>query len=97
MLEHGADASAREAMRDLPAVAEDAPAIDAARLMSDWEMAVEILLDAPSSGLFPVIGLAAVLGAAYRTPLAAVVFGKRPPRSRAGQIFHSGPYSFYFS
>lgn len=36
--------------------------------------AVEILVDAPSSGLYPVIGLAAVLGAAYRTPLAAVVF-----------------------
>lgn len=36
--------------------------------------AVEIMLDAPSTGLYPVIGLAAVLGAAYRTPLAAVVF-----------------------
>lgn len=36
--------------------------------------AVEILVGAPSTGLYPVIGLAAVLGAAYRTPLAAVVF-----------------------
>ncbi len=36
--------------------------------------AVEILVDAPTTGLYPVIGLAAVLGAAYRTPLAAVVF-----------------------
>ncbi len=36
--------------------------------------AVELLLDAPSTGLYPVIGLSAVLGAAYRTPLAAVVF-----------------------
>ncbi len=36
--------------------------------------AVEILFDAPSTGLFPVIGLAAVLGSAYRTPLAAIVF-----------------------
>ena len=36
--------------------------------------AVEILVGAESTGLYPVIGLAAVLGAAYRTPLAAVVF-----------------------
>lgn len=36
--------------------------------------AVEILVGAPSTGLYPVIGLAAVLGAAYRTPLAAVMF-----------------------
>ncbi len=36
--------------------------------------AVEILVRAPTTGLYPVIGLAAVLGAAYRTPLAAVVF-----------------------
>ena len=35
---------------------------------------VEGLFDAPSSGLYPVVGLAAVLGAGYRTPLAAVVF-----------------------
>ena len=35
---------------------------------------VEILFDAPSNGLYPVIGLAAVLGAGYRTPLAAVMF-----------------------
>ncbi len=36
--------------------------------------AVEIVVGAPSTGLYPVIGLAAVLGAAYRTPLAAVMF-----------------------
>ena len=36
--------------------------------------AVELLLGAPSSGLYPVIGLAVVLGAGYRTPLAAVMF-----------------------
>lgn len=36
--------------------------------------AVEIIVGAPSTGLYPVIGLAAVLGAAYRTPLAAVMF-----------------------
>lgn len=36
--------------------------------------AVELLIDAPAGGLYPVIGLAAVLGAAYRTPLAAVMF-----------------------
>ncbi|MGI9608511.1 MAG: chloride channel protein [Acidimicrobiales bacterium] len=36
--------------------------------------AVEILVGAESTGLYPVIGLAAVLGSAYRTPLAAVVF-----------------------
>lgn len=35
---------------------------------------VEVVFDAPSTGLFPVIGLAAVLGAGYRTPLAAVMF-----------------------
>ena len=35
---------------------------------------VEILFDAPSNGLYPVIGLAALLGAGYRTPLAAVMF-----------------------
>lgn len=35
---------------------------------------VEIMVDAPSTGLYPVIGLSAVLGAAYRTPLAAVMF-----------------------
>lgn len=34
----------------------------------------EIVFDVPSTGLYPVIGLAAVLGASYRTPLAAVVF-----------------------
>ncbi len=32
------------------------------------------LFDRANSGLFPVIGLAAVLGAAYRVPLAAVMF-----------------------
>lgn len=32
------------------------------------------MFDRTDSGLFPVIGLAAVLGAAYRTPLAAVMF-----------------------
>jgi CIC family chloride channel protein len=32
------------------------------------------LIGKPESGLFPVIGLAAVLGAAYRAPLAAVIF-----------------------
>ncbi len=36
--------------------------------------AVELIVGAPSTGLYPVIGLAAVLGAAYRTPLAAVMF-----------------------
>ncbi len=36
--------------------------------------AVELIVGADSTGLYPVIGLAAVLGAAYRTPLAAVVF-----------------------
>jgi CIC family chloride channel protein len=35
---------------------------------------VEVLFDAPATGLYPVVGLAAVLGAGYRTPLAAVVF-----------------------
>ena len=35
---------------------------------------VEVIFDAPSNGLYPVIGLAAVLGAGYRTPLAAVMF-----------------------
>lgn len=35
---------------------------------------VETIFDAPSTGLFPVVGLAAVLGAGYRTPLAAVMF-----------------------
>ncbi|MDH4144387.1 MAG: chloride channel protein [Acidimicrobiia bacterium] len=35
---------------------------------------VEILFSQPSSGLYPVVGLAAVLGAGYRTPLAAVMF-----------------------
>jgi len=36
--------------------------------------AVEIMVGAPATGLYPVIGLAAVLGAAYRTPLAAIMF-----------------------
>ncbi|NNC81256.1 MAG: CBS domain-containing protein [Acidimicrobiales bacterium] len=36
--------------------------------------AVELIVGADASGLYPVIGLAAVLGAAYRTPLAAVMF-----------------------
>ncbi len=36
--------------------------------------AVELVVGAPSTGLYPVIGLAAVLGAGYRTPLAAVMF-----------------------
>jgi len=36
--------------------------------------AVEIVVGAESTGLYPVIGLAAVLGAAYRTPLAAIMF-----------------------
>lgn len=36
--------------------------------------AVEIIVGAESTGLYPVIGLAAVLGAAYRTPLAAIMF-----------------------
>ncbi len=36
--------------------------------------AVELLFNAPATGLYPVIGLAAVLGSAYRTPLAAIVF-----------------------
>lgn len=35
---------------------------------------VQELFGAPSNGLYPVVGLAAVLGAAYRTPLAAVMF-----------------------
>lgn len=36
--------------------------------------AVELIVGAPSTGLYPVIGLAAVLGAAYRIPLAAIMF-----------------------
>lgn len=36
--------------------------------------AIELVLGAESTGLYPVIGLAAVLGAAYRTPLAAIMF-----------------------
>lgn len=36
--------------------------------------AVEIVVGAEATGLYPVIGLAAVLGAAYRTPLAAIMF-----------------------
>ena len=32
------------------------------------------VFDSPMGGLFPVVGLAAVLGAGYRTPLAAVMF-----------------------
>jgi len=36
--------------------------------------AVELVVGAPSTGLYPVIGLAAVLGAAYRIPLAAIMF-----------------------
>jgi len=36
--------------------------------------AVELVVGAESTGLYPVIGLAAVLGAAYRTPLAAIMF-----------------------
>ncbi|MEM7096580.1 MAG: chloride channel protein [Actinomycetota bacterium] len=35
---------------------------------------VEIVVDEQSAGLFAAIGLASVLGAAYRTPLAAVMF-----------------------
>jgi len=35
---------------------------------------VEEVVGAPNTGLYPIVGLAAVLGAAYRTPLAAVVF-----------------------
>ena len=35
---------------------------------------VEVIFDAPSNGFFPVVGLAAMLGAGYRTPLAAVMF-----------------------
>ncbi len=35
---------------------------------------VEAIFHSPTPGLFPVIGLAAVLGAGYRTPLAAVMF-----------------------
>lgn len=35
---------------------------------------VEIVVDEQSAGLFSAIGLAAVLGAGYRTPLAAVMF-----------------------
>lgn len=36
--------------------------------------AVELIVGAPPTGLYPVIGLAAVLGAAYRIPLAAIMF-----------------------
>ncbi len=36
--------------------------------------AVELAVGAPSTGLYPVIGLAAVLGSAYRIPLAAIMF-----------------------
>ncbi len=35
---------------------------------------VGLLFDSQTVGLFPVVGLAAVLGAGYRTPLAAVMF-----------------------
>lgn len=35
---------------------------------------IEVAFESPASGLFPVIALAAVLGSAYRTPLAAVMF-----------------------
>ncbi|NNF53536.1 MAG: chloride channel protein [Acidimicrobiales bacterium] len=35
---------------------------------------VGMLFDSQTVGLFPVVGLAAVLGAGYRTPLAAVMF-----------------------
>lgn len=35
---------------------------------------VELLADATRNGMYPVVGLAAVIGAGYRTPLAAVMF-----------------------
>jgi len=38
------------------------------------EIASTNIFDTPTSGLYPVIALAAVLGAGYRTPLAAVMF-----------------------
>lgn len=34
----------------------------------------EFVFDAPTPGLLPIVGLAAMLGAGYRTPLAAVMF-----------------------
>lgn len=46
MLEHGPDATARVAMRDLPSVAADAPAIDAARLMNEHDTAAIAVVDA---------------------------------------------------
>lgn len=35
---------------------------------------IEVFFESPAEGLFPVVGLAAMLGAGYRTPLAAVMF-----------------------
>ena len=46
MLEHGPDAPARLAMRDLPAVSCDDPAIDAARLMNKHDTAAIAVVDA---------------------------------------------------
>ena len=45
MLEHGPEAAAREAMRDLPAVNMTDPAIKAARLMSDHDTAAIAVVD----------------------------------------------------
>jgi len=45
MLEHGPDATVRVAMRDLPSVAGDAPAIDAARLMNEHDTAAIAVVD----------------------------------------------------
>ena len=45
MLEFGPDATAREAMRELPAVQSDAPAVDAARLMNQYDTAAIAVVD----------------------------------------------------
>ena len=45
MLEHGPEASAREAMRDLPSVHQDAPAVDAARLMNEHDTSAIAIVD----------------------------------------------------
>ena len=45
MLEHGPESTVRVAMRELPSVAHDAPAIDAARLMNKHDTAAIAVVD----------------------------------------------------
>ena len=45
MLENGPESTVREAMRELPSVAHDAPAIDAARLMNKHDTAAIAVID----------------------------------------------------